>query len=101
VNHEDLAHFAVSDGLLARVGEHPSGMTDQERHYLADRARETLARALDCPLEQAGRALLAAADQGEVTVQAGREFAVVSAWGRVLVCMNRWELRGICHPEGN
>jgi hypothetical protein len=28
-------------------------------------------------------------------------FAIVTMYGRILACMSRWALRGICHPEQN
>jgi hypothetical protein len=84
---------------VARIVLQPSGTTDAERQYLADRARETLAKATD--LENAGRALHQAADEGELTMQAGNEFATLTIDGRLLVVMTRVELRGVCHPDSN
>lgn len=101
MREEDLEHFAVADGLLARIGEHEGGLTDQEHLYLVDRAREELAKVYGTSLEDAGRALLVAGDQGDVAVRAGEEFATVIAWGRILVVYARVELRGRCHPEAN
>jgi hypothetical protein len=40
-------------------------------------------------------------EAGHSAIQAGPEFAIVTMYGRVLYCMNRWQLRGICHPEQN
>jgi hypothetical protein len=31
----------------------------------------------------------------------GPEFAIVTMYGRLLIVMSRWDLRGICHPERN
>jgi hypothetical protein len=69
--------------------------------YLLDRARETLARATGETLENAGRALHQAGNEGEFTLAAGNEFCCVSIYGRLLVVMTRWELRGACHPTTN
>jgi hypothetical protein len=98
---EDLAPFAVADGLLPHVPDRDGGLTDAERQYLCDRARENLATGTGETLENAGRALLDGANAGEVEVRAGREFATVIAWGRLLVVYARAELRGICHPSAN
>jgi hypothetical protein len=102
VRHEDLAPFAVADGLLAKIATEPAGqLTDAERTYLLDRARETLARGTGETLENAGRAIHQAANEGEFTLQAGNEFACVSVYGRLLIVMSRWALRGACHPGTN
>jgi phage gp29-like protein len=101
MKQDDLAPFAVAEGLLGRIQQNPTGMTDQERQTLLDRAREVLARTLGKTLDEAGKLMFQAADEGEFTVQAGNEFACVMAWGRVLYVANRTELRGACHPERN
>jgi hypothetical protein len=102
VNQDDLAPFAVADGLLARIAQQPTGLlTDAERMILLDRARENLALATDLNLPDAGRALHQAADEGEFVLQAGNEFATVAIYGRLLVVMTRAELRGIANPERN
>jgi len=102
VRDEDLAPFAVADGLLARIAdERQGGLTDTERMYLLERARETLAKATGETLEMAGRALAEAGFRGEAEVRAGEYFATVVAWGRLLVVYARSELRGSCHPDSN
>jgi hypothetical protein len=102
VRHEDLAPFAVADGLLAKMATDPPGqLTDVERMHLLDLARETLARATGETLENAGRAMHQAAAEGEFTLQAGKKFTCVTIHGRLLVVMSRWELRGACHPASN
>jgi phage gp29-like protein len=101
VRGDDLAPFAVADGLLAKIAEYPQGMTDAERHYLLDRAREVLAKATGETLENAGRALHQAADEGEFVLQCGGQFATVAIYGRLLIVYARVELRGACHPESN
>jgi hypothetical protein len=101
VRSDDLAPFAVADGLLARVQQRPSGMTGQERMELLSRAREALATATDVTAEDAGKLLTDCALEGELTIQCGDQFAVVSAWGRLLTVMARVELRGVCHPDAN
>jgi hypothetical protein len=98
----DLAPFAIDDGLLARIATEPAGqLTDAERLYLLDQARTNLAKATGETLENAGKAMHQAADEGEFTLQAGNEFTCVSIYGRLLVVMTRWELRGACHPDTN
>jgi hypothetical protein len=49
----------------------------------------------------AGSALAEAGFQGDAEVWAGKQFATVVAWGRVLVVYARFELRGVCHPDAN
>jgi hypothetical protein len=102
MKHEDLAPFAVADGLLAKIATEPAGqLTDVEHQCLLDRARENLAKATGETVENAGRAMHQAANEGEFTLQAGNEFACVTIYGRLLVVMTRWELRGTCHPATN
>jgi hypothetical protein len=101
VRSDDLAPFAVADGLLARIQQRPSGMTDQERLELLDRAREALAKQADLTPKVAGRLMHQAAAEGEFTIQCGDQFAIVTAWGRLLTVMARVELRGVCHPDAN
>jgi hypothetical protein len=102
VRDEDLAPFAIADGLLAKMATDPPGqLTDAERMYLLDRSRENLAKATGETLENAGRAMHQAADEGEFTLQAGNEFACVTIYGRLLYVVTRWELRGACHPGTN
>jgi hypothetical protein len=99
---EDLAPFAVADGLLARIAaERPGKLTEVEHRHLLDVARENLARGTGETLEMAGKAMFKAADEGEFTVQCGEQFAVVTMYGRVLTVYSRSELAGICHPERN
>jgi hypothetical protein len=102
MREDDLASFAIADGLLARISaDRPGKLTEVEHQHLLDRARETLARATGETLENAGRAMFQACDEGEFTLQAGNEFAIVTIYGRLLVVMTRWELAGACHPERN
>ena len=49
----------------------------------------------------AGKAMQEALDEGELTLQCGEQFAVVTMYGRVLVVYTRVELAGRCHPERN
>jgi hypothetical protein len=46
VKQDDLAPFAVADGLLAKMNANPTGATDSERQWMLDHARENLARVL-------------------------------------------------------
>lgn len=99
---EDLAPFAVADGLLARIAsERPGKLTEVEHRHLLDVARENLARGTGETLEMAGKAMFKAADSGEFTVQCGERFAVVAIYGCVLAVYTRVELASICHPERN
>jgi hypothetical protein len=102
VRDDDLAPFAVAEGLLRRIAaERPGKLTDIERQHLLDLARENLARGTGETLEMAGRAMHKAADEGEFTLQCGQQFAVVTMYGCVLAVYNRHELAGVCHPERN
>jgi hypothetical protein len=102
VRSDDLARFAVADGLLARIAaERPGKLTDAEHRHLLDLARENLARGTSETLEMAGNAMAKAADEGEFTLQCGQRFATVTIYGRLLVVYTRVELAGTCHPERN
>jgi hypothetical protein len=101
VRDDDLAHFAIADGLVAKMAANPTGATDEERQWMLDHARENLARVLDFTLEDAGRAIHNAARAGDRTEQYSETFAVVSLKGRILYCMARVALRGCAHPERN
>jgi hypothetical protein len=102
VRSDDLAPFAVADGLLARIAaERPGKLTEAEHRHLLDKARENLARGTGETLEMAGKAMFKAADEGEFTLQCGDQFAVVTMYGRVLTVYARVELAGVCHPELN
>lgn len=99
---EDLAPFAVADGLLARMEQQePGRATDAERQYMLDKARENLVRALDVTPEQAGKIMHNAALRGDLTEQYSAQFAVVTLEGRILYVLGRIALRGACHPEHN
>jgi hypothetical protein len=98
VKDEDLAPFAVADGLLAKMRSNPTGATDTERQWMLDHARENLARVLGISLDAAGRELHSAARAGNLTEQYSETFAVVSLQGRILYCMARVALRGATHP---
>jgi hypothetical protein len=101
VRDDDLARFAADDGLLARIQQRPSGMSDQEREFLLDRAREQLAKAGDLTLEEAGQLLRNFSLENRLTIQCGQQFACVSAYGRLLYVTARSALRGACHPDMN
>jgi hypothetical protein len=102
VRGDDLALFAVADGLLAKMAQQePGRVTDDERQWMLDHAREALARVLGISLDVAGRELHSAAVTGHLTEQYSDTFAVVSLQGRILYCMARVALRGACHPERN
>lgn len=99
---DDLAPFAVAEGLLRRIAaERPGKLTDIERQHLLDLARENLARGTGETLEMAGRAMHKAAAKGDFTLQCGQQFATVTMYGRILLVYNRHELAGVCHPERN
>jgi hypothetical protein len=101
VKQDDLAPFAVADGLLARIAENPGRMSEREIDYLVDQARTVLARSTGETLKDAGRVMEKALDEGGLTIQCGRQFAVVTLYGRLLVVLTRAELAGACHPERN
>jgi hypothetical protein len=102
VRSDDLAPFAVADGLLARIAaERPGKLTDAEHRHLLDKARETLARSTGETIEMAGKAMHQAAAEGEFTLLCGDQFATVTLYGRLLVVYARVELAGRCHPERN
>jgi hypothetical protein len=87
VRDEDLAPFAVADGLLAKMTEQPAGIvTDTERQYMLDHARENLARVGNMTLEQAGQELHNAALRGDLTEQYTDHLAVVTLQGRISMC---------------
>ena len=98
---EDLAPFAVADGLLARIAAEPTGMTEAERDYLLVRGAKMLARVADLSGEEAYRLIHPFTPENQTTIQCGREFACISAFGRLLFVTNRRDLRGACHPERN
>jgi hypothetical protein len=101
VRSDDLAPFAVADGLLAKMNANPTGATDSERQWMLDHARESLARVAGMSLDAAGRELHSAAVAGHLAEQYSETFAVVSFQGRILYCMARVALRGAVHPERN
>jgi hypothetical protein len=102
MNDDDLAPFAVADGLLARItAERPGKLTETEHRHLLDVARENLARGTGETLVMAGKAMMKAADEGEFILECGQRFATVVMYGRVLVVYTRTDLAGLCHPERN
>ena len=101
MREDDLARFAVADGLLARIQQRPSGMSAEEREYLLDMASEQLARAADLDPAEARHLLEPFTPDNQTTIQCGAQFACVSAFGRLLVVFARVELRGRCHPDLN
>jgi hypothetical protein len=79
MKHQDLAPFAVADGLLAKMEQQePGRATDAERQYMLDKARENLVRALDVTPEQAGKIMHNAALRGDLTEQYSAQFAVIT-----------------------
>ena len=101
MKEEDLEHFAVADGLLARIAAAPSRMTDAERDYLILQGAKMLARLTDLTGEEAYRLIHPFTPENRTTIQCGREFACISAFDRLLFVINRRELAGLCHPERN
>ena len=99
---DDLAPFAVADGLLARIAaERPGKLTEAEHRHLLDLARENLARGTGETLEMAGQAMHQAATENEFTLRCSDQFATVVIYGRLLVVLARVELAGRVHPEHN
>lgn len=100
MNDDDLAQFAIADGLLARL-DPPGHMSPAERAYLLDQAARRLATAADLELDEARRLLEPMTPENQTTIQCGPQFACVSAFGRLLYVAARVELRGACHPDAN
>jgi hypothetical protein len=101
VNDDDLAHFAVADGLLARMAADPGRMSEAEKDYLLLQGARILARAADLSGDEAYRLIYPFTAENRTTLQAGAGFAAVMAYGRLLYTVKRHQLRGICHPERN
>jgi hypothetical protein len=102
VREEDLAPFAIADGLLAKMTvEATWHLTEPEMDLLLDRARDEWARASGGGLADVAAEMRQAFEAGLLAIQAGPEFAIVTMYGRLLIVMSRWDLRGICHPERN
>jgi hypothetical protein len=101
MNHDDLEQFAIADGLLARLAAEPSHMSEAERNYLLFQGAKMLARVTDLSGEEAYRLIYPFTPENQTTIQCGREFACISAFGRLLFVINRRELAGLCHPERN
>jgi hypothetical protein len=101
VRSDDLAPFAIADSLLAKMTAASTWhLTSAEIDYLLSEACDALAQAKDCD-EHTAAAMKQAYEAGHSTIQAGPQFAIVTMYGRILACMSRWALRGICHPEQN
>jgi hypothetical protein len=100
MNDDDLAQFAIADGLLARL-DPPGHMSAAEREYLLDQAARRLAVAADLEVAEARRLLEPMTPENQTTIQCGRQFAAVMAYGRLLYVAARVELRGACHPDAN
>ena len=98
---EDLEPFAVADGLLARIAADPGHLSDAERDYLLFQGARTLARVGGLDGEEAYRLIYPFTAENQTTIQASREFACISAFGRLLFVINRRDLAGLCHPERN
>jgi hypothetical protein len=98
---EDLAPFAVADGLLARMAAEAGQLTDAERDCLLWLGAAMLAEAADLDPQQARRLIHPMTTENRTTLQAGFGFAAVMAYGRLLYVIKRHKLRGICHPESN
>jgi inorganic triphosphatase YgiF len=101
VREEDLAHFAVADGLLARMAADPGHMSEAERDYLLLLGAAMLAEAADLDPAQAYRLICPMTAENGTLLQAGFGFAAVTAYGRLLYTIKRHKLRGICHPDLN
>lgn len=98
---EDLAPFAIADGLLAKIATDPGRMSQAEQDYLLFQAARTLVRVSGLTGEEAFRMLHPFTAENRTTIQCNREFACVSAWGRLLYVINRHDLAGLVHPERN
>jgi hypothetical protein len=98
---EDLEQFAVADGLLARIAAAPDHMSEAERDYLLFQGARSLARVGGLDGEEAYRLIYPFTPENRTTIQCSRDFACISAFGRLLFVINRRDLRGLCHPERN
>jgi hypothetical protein len=101
LREDDLAPFAVADGLLARIAAEPSHMSDAERDHLLLMGAKMLAWVADLSGEEAYRLIHPFTPENRTTIQCSREFACISAFGRLLYVINRRDLAGLCHPERN
>jgi hypothetical protein len=102
VREDDLAPFAIADGLLAKMAQQPRGrMTDLERDYLLDQGRRSLAKIGDLTLDEATELMADFCEENQLTIQCSDQFAVVTAYGRILAVFARSELRGRVHPGSN
>lgn len=99
---DDLAPFAVADGLIAKMSQQPPGlMTDLEQDYLLDQACRNLDKIRNLDIGEAAELLADFNEENQLTIQCSAQFAVVSAYGRVLAVFSRSELRGRVHPASN
>ena len=101
MNHDDLAPFAVADGLLARLAAEPGHLSETEKSYLLLEGARMLARVGGLRGEEAYRLIYPFTPGNRTTIQCGRDLACISAFGRLLFVCNRWDLAGYCHPERN
>lgn len=101
MQEDDLAPFAVADGLLARIAAEPGYLSDTEKDYLLLEAARMLARLTDLSGEKAYRLIYPFTPENRTTIQCNRQFACISAFGRLLFICNRTDLAGHCHPERN
>jgi hypothetical protein len=101
MNDDDLAPFAASDGLLARISAEPGLMSEAERDYLLLMGAKMLSRLSDLSGEEAYRLIYPFTEENQTTIQCSRQFACISSFGRLLYVINRRELAGLCHPEHN
>ena len=81
MREDDLAPFAVADGLLERMAADPGILSDTEVDHLVERARGVLAVVTGETLEMAAAAMETALEGGEFTIQAGNKFAAVTMYG--------------------
>jgi hypothetical protein len=98
---EDLAPFAVADGLLARMNAAPDHLSEAEKDWLLLMGAKTLARVADLDPAQAYRLIHPMTAENQTTIQAGSGFAAIFAYGRLLYTTSRHDLRGTVHPERN
>lgn len=100
---EDLEAFAVAEGLLAKMADQPptGQVTDTERQWMLDQARDNLAKLLRITPDQASQEMHAAALAGGLSEQYSAHLAVVTMDGRILYVISRIGLRGAAHPERN
>jgi hypothetical protein len=102
MREDDLGPFAAADGLIAKMRQQPAGlMTDLEQDHLLNEACRNLAKMRNLSVGEAAELLAEFNEGNQLAIQCSQQFAVVSAYGRILAVFSRSALRGVVHPESN